>query len=68
MSEEKVNAISAEVKVVDGILIVSAKADIVEALRELAKQSDNTIDDVLVSIVAAAKDNMDWKGVAKGLL
>jgi len=64
--EEK--ALQAKVEVVDGVIKVSAELDVVEALKELAKKSDNSIDDGLVAIVEAAKANLDWKGVAAGLL
>lgn len=67
MSED-VQAITAEVKIEDAVLIISAKVDVVDALRVLAKQSDNTIDDQLVEMLALARGNADWKGYAKGIL
>lgn len=67
MSEVK-DAVTVEVFVKDAVIHASAKADIIEVLRDLAKKSDNTIDDALVEMVALARDNADWKGYAKGIL
>lgn len=67
MSDEK-TAVTFEVKVEDAVLTASFKADVVEILRDLAKKSDNTIDDQLVEMVALARGNADWKGYAKGIL
>ena len=60
----EVKAISAKAEVVDAVVVVEARVDIVEALRELAKKTDNKIDDSLVEMVALAARNLDWKGVA----
>lgn len=70
MSEEEKEefSIKASVSLEDGVLNVLSSVDIVLALEKLAERSDNSIDDVLVKIVAAARDNMDWKGVAKEFL
>lgn len=67
MSEEK-KAVTVEAKVEDAVIILNARADVVEVLRDLAKKSDNTIDDALVEMVAMARGNLDWKGYAKGIL
>ena len=67
MSEVK-DAVTAEVKIEDAVIHVTAKADLVEVLRDLAKKSDNTIDDALVEMVNMARQNLDWKGYAKGIL
>ncbi len=67
MSDEK-TAVVAEVKIEDAVIHITAKADLVEVLRDLAKKSDNTIDDALVEMVAMARGNLDWKGYAKGVL
>jgi len=67
MSEEK-KAVMAEVKVENGIIKVHAEIDVIDALEDLAAKSDNTVDDALVKIVAAARENLDWKGVAKELM
>ncbi len=67
MSTES-NAIQVSAKVQNAVAIGEVRVDVIEVLRELAKQSDNTIDDSLVEIVATAKGNADWKGVAKGYL
>lgn len=56
---------SAEIKVEDAKVMVIAELDIVEALRELSKKTDNTIDDALVEMVAAARDGLDWEGMKK---
>jgi hypothetical protein len=66
MSEK--TAVTAEIKVEDAVILISAKADLVEVLRDLAAKSDNTIDDSLVEIVSLARQNLDWKGYAKGIL
>lgn len=57
-------AVKAKAEVVDGVLMVQAQVDIVDVMDQLAKQSDNTVDDVLVNIVKMAKSNLDWKGYA----
>ncbi len=67
MSGEK-QAVSVAVEVTDAVLTASIKADFIQVLRELAKKSDNTIDDSLVEMVALAAKNLDWKGYAKGIL
>ena len=67
MSEEK-SAVTAEIKVVDGVVIISAQADLIQVLKNLAKDSSNTVDDALVTMVEMAKGNLDWKGFAKGIL
>ena len=67
MSEVE-GAIVAEAKVEDAVLSISAKVDIIAALAELAKKTENSIDDSLVKIVEAARDGADWKGVAKKIL
>lgn len=58
------SAVKGSVSVEDGVVIVSARVDVIELLEALAKQSDNTVDDVLVSLVRMAKANLDWKGHA----
>ena len=68
MSEEEINAVELSAKIEDGVVLAEVKVDVIDALRDLAKQSDNTIDDAIVEIVAAARGNMDWKGVAKKYL
>ena len=55
-------------KMEDGVVKAEVKVDLIDALRELAKRSNNTIDDALVEIVAAGAGGMDWKGVAKKYL
>jgi D-alanyl-D-alanine carboxypeptidase len=67
MSEIK-DAVTAEVKIEDAVIHITAKADLIEVLRDLAKKSDNTIDDALVEMVNMARQNLDWKGYAKGVL
>ena len=62
------SAVSIEVKVEDAVIILAGKIDIVEVLKELAKKTDNTIDDQLVQMVSLAKGQADWKGYAKGIL
>lgn len=64
--EEK--AVSVSVDVTDAILTASIKADFIAVLRDLAKKSDNTIDDSLVEMISLAAKNLDWKGYAKGVL
>ena len=61
--------IKAEVKVVDAVVhgVVDLKIDLIAELKELAKKTDNTIDDQLVNLVELARQNLDWKGVAKAL-
>lgn len=61
--------IKAEVKVVDAVVhgVVELKIDLIAELKELAKKTDNTIDDQLVNLVELARQNLDWKGVAKAL-
>jgi len=59
------DSVSYGVKVEDAVLVAEVKVDVMDLLKEMAKKSDNTIDDALVAIVAAAKDKMDWRGVAK---
>ncbi len=56
--------VKAKVEVVDGVIMVNAQVDIVEVMEHLAKQSDNTVDDMVVNIVRMAKSNLDWKGYA----
>lgn len=70
MSEEaKENyGVEVEIKMEDAVLSVAAKADLVEIARELAKKSDNTIDDHLVEMLALASKAADWKGYAKQIL
>lgn len=65
---EEIKAVKINVSMEDGVIIASQQIDIIDALEDLAKQSENAIDDVLVKIVKAAKDGMDWKGVAKEYL
>jgi len=65
---ENKTAVTAEVKVEDAVILITAKADLVEVLRDLAKKSDNTIDDALVEMVSMARQNLDWQGYAKGIL
>jgi hypothetical protein len=67
MSEEKQN-VTIEVKVENAVLTAAVKADLVGVLRDLAKDSSNSIDDALVEMVALAAQNLDWKGYAKGIL
>lgn len=67
MSDEKKN-VTGEVKVEDGVILVTAKADVIEVLRDMAKDSTNSIDDTLVEMIAMARSNLDWKGYAKGIL
>lgn len=62
------NSVQAQVKIEDAVLIVSARVDVIEVLRELAKRTDNKIDDQLVEMLALARSNADWKGYAKGIL
>lgn len=57
-------AIKANVEVVDGVVKISAEVDIVDVLEHLAKDSSNTVDDVLVNFVKMARNNLDWKGAA----
>lgn len=61
--------IKAEVKVVDAVVhgVVELKVDLIAELKELAKSTENTIDDQLVNLVELARQNLDWKGVAKSL-
>jgi len=59
------NALEVSARVENANIIAEAKIDVIEALRQMAKRSDNTIDDNLVNMVAMARDNMDWKGVSK---
>jgi hypothetical protein len=57
-------AVTAGVEVVDGIVNVSAKVDVVEVMKQMAAQSSNTVDDMLVKLVEMARNNLDWKGAA----
>jgi hypothetical protein len=61
-------AVSAEVKMEDGVVIISAKADLVQVVKDAAAKSDNTFDDMFVKMVEMARDNLDWKGYAKSVL
>ena len=65
---EEVHAIEMSANMEDGVVKAEVKVDIIDALKELAKASENTIDDILVEIVAAGAAGMDWKGVAKKYL
>lgn len=66
MEDEK--GIKLAVELEDGVIKAGVHVDIVEVLKELAKQSTNSIDDMLVELVAKARDNADWKGLAKSFL
>jgi len=58
----------AEVSVENAVLEAKVTVDVIELLRHMAAQTTNTIDDALVEMVALARNNMDWKGYAKGQL
>ena len=57
----------AEVKVENAIVIVTAEVDMIAALKEMAAKTENTIDDSFVAMFEAARDGLDWKGLAKEL-
>lgn len=67
MSEQG-KSVSVNVIMENGVVKAGVHVDIIEALRALAKQSDNTIDDTLVEIFAKAQEGLDWKGFAKEVL
>ena len=62
------SSIKAKVEMVDGVIKAGLEIDIVDAAEEMAKKSDNTIDDALVKLLKAARSNLDWKGMAKEIL
>lgn len=68
MSDTEKTNVTVEVKVENAVLTASAKVDLVGVLRDIAKDSKNTIDDALVEMVSLAAQGLDWKGYAKGIL
>lgn len=61
-------AVSASINMVDGVVTIAAKIDIVQAIKIKAKESDNTMDDYLATMVEMAQSGLDWKGYAKSIL
>lgn len=61
-------ALVAKVEIVDGVVNLGVEFDVIDALEDMSLKTANTVDDALVKLVAAARDNLDWKGLAKELL
>lgn len=57
---------SFELKIVDGIVYVNAKADLVQMVQDMInKNTSNPLVKIALGMLSTAKSNIDWSGINK---